>query len=196
MRKGFLGRLKDHLLGRLLGESYDSGEQTYDQTQRSTVTFVNDVMWSHLTMQVNYTTYDLRRQTDTLNVKKNWDVMIRSCEDDHPYWYCRIIGIYHVMVRHLGAASKNTRPQRMDFLHVHFFARTTRREGGWEKRRLIELAFDAPEYAFAFLDPALVIRAVHIIPAFRHGEDNEPLQSRLAHPLAGEVDFNLYYLNW
>ena len=58
--KGFLGKLKDHLLGRLLGEEYDGGERTYDQTQRSTVTFVNDVMWSHLTMQVNFTTYDLR----------------------------------------------------------------------------------------------------------------------------------------
>ena len=114
--QGFLGKLKDHLLGRLLGEEYDGGERTYDQSQRSTVTFVNDVMWSHLTMQVNFTTYDLRRETHTLNVKKNRDVMIKSCEDDHPYWYCRIVGIYHVMVRHVGTALKNTQPQRMDFL--------------------------------------------------------------------------------
>ena len=54
-------------------------------------------------MRVNYTTYDMRRDQDSLNPRTQADVMLLAHEDltarnSHPYWYARIIGLFHVYV--------------------------------------------------------------------------------------------------
>lgn len=66
-------------------------------------------------LRVNYTTYDMRRAQDSLNprVPGHADIMVLSPEnedennDPHPYWYARIIGIFHAHVRHIGPDSKS-----------------------------------------------------------------------------------------
>jgi len=45
----------------------------------------------------------MRREQDSLNPRTHANIMVLSPEDDpsaHPYWYARIIGIYHTLVRH------------------------------------------------------------------------------------------------
>ncbi|KAF8833221.1 hypothetical protein BDN67DRAFT_917411, partial [Paxillus ammoniavirescens] len=66
---------------------------------------------------INYTTYDLCCDQDSLNPHMHADVMVLSRENDviYPYWYACIVGIFHAMVVCTG---KNTEPQRMDFLWV------------------------------------------------------------------------------
>jgi hypothetical protein len=42
--------------------------------------------------------------------------------NSHPYWYGRIIGVFHALV-HIGSRSKSTEIQRVDFLWVRWFGR-------------------------------------------------------------------------
>ncbi|KAG1728014.1 hypothetical protein EDD22DRAFT_961140 [Suillus occidentalis] len=57
-------------------------------------------------MQVHYTTYDLRHEYDTINPRTHRDVMVLSGETtpSHPYWYARVLGIYHMEVWLSGGA--------------------------------------------------------------------------------------------
>jgi hypothetical protein len=47
--------------------------------------------------------YDLRRDQDSVSPQRRADVMLLSHEDDtsdpHPYWYARVIGVFHIFVQ-------------------------------------------------------------------------------------------------
>jgi hypothetical protein len=175
----FIPRLKNHLLSRLLWLKYDGDELDFSRSARRNVIIENDTIYRHKVLRVNYTTYDLRRAQDSLNprVPGHADVIVLSPEnetendDPHPYWYGRILGIYHANVRHFGPDSKNIEPQRMDFLFVRWFGRDPSPRPGWKAKQLIRLGFVPGNdgSAFGFLDPSQVIRAVHLIPAFHWG---------------------------
>lgn len=98
--------------------------------------------------------------------------MLHSYDDDdndphpHPFRYARVLGIYHADVIHPG----NLRGERMDFLWVRWFSYDTSYASGWATRKLDRVKFrSSVDGAFGFLDPDLVIRGCHIIPAFAHG---------------------------
>jgi hypothetical protein len=117
-------------------------------------------------LRVNYTTYDLRRDQDSINPRTHADIMVAAHEDEsdevpHPYWYARVIGIFHVNV---GQRGSNIRPKRMDFLWVRWFGHDLAHKGGWRARRLHRIGFVESQdpTAFSFLDPASVIWAVHV----------------------------------
>lgn len=140
-------------------------------------------------MRVNYTTYDLRREQDTINPRTRADIMVLSHEEEktHPYWYARVIGIFHINVEH---CQDNTGlyscPTRMEFLFIRWFQRDIS-PAGWAAKRLHRLVFfyeDNPD-AYGFLDPDSVIRGVHLIPGFAYPIDPEDLKS----------DCRFYYLN-
>ncbi|KAG2068697.1 hypothetical protein BDR04DRAFT_1023678, partial [Suillus decipiens] len=54
-----------------------------------TVIIPNNRIYSVQTMQVYYTTYDLRHKYDTINPRSHGDVMVLSGEmaPTHSYWY-------------------------------------------------------------------------------------------------------------
>jgi hypothetical protein len=85
----FVSRLKEHLLERLLGQQYDGVEVSFTPEERNSVMFVNNRIYKHKVMRVNYATYDLRRAQDSLNSRTHPDIMVLSHEDDgtHPYWF-------------------------------------------------------------------------------------------------------------
>ena len=129
--------------------------------------------------------------------------MCASHEDEdahhpHPYWYGRIIGIFHVLVCHIGLCLKSMEIQQVDFLWVRWLGRDLSCEGGWTRKHLHRVGFlDAnDDSAFGFLDPRLVIRAVHLIPAFAHGKTTNimgPSIARRDHD--GDKDWNYFYVN-
>ena len=96
----FIPKLKDHLLSRLLHQDYDGDEQEFSDDDRNTVCIIDNQLYSVKVLQVNYTTYDVHRGQDSLNPRtQHCDIMVCSHEDDpeaHPYWYARILGIFHV----------------------------------------------------------------------------------------------------
>lgn len=169
---------------------------------------MKNLIYSHKVMRVNYTTYDLRREQDTISIRTKPDIILLSREDSpdsdgaapHPYWYARVIGIFHADVIHTGLQSKSLLPQRMDFLWVRWLGRDYSRlhQCGWKARRLMRVGFQdgSSPGAFGFLDPALVIRSVHLEPAFALGRTDEYLLPSIARqPSDEDKDWAFYYVN-
>jgi hypothetical protein len=165
-------------LTRLLGKEYDGDEQEYTHAERNEILIVDNRLYIHRTLGVNYTSYDLRRQKDVINPASHPDVMVLSFEDGedaHPFWYARVIKNFHLVVCHrrstLPEELMSTEPQRMDVLWVRWFGLDADARGGWSKKCLHGISFipsDEPG-TFGFLDPAQVIRGVHLIPNFPRG---------------------------
>jgi len=92
------------------------------------------------------------------------DIMMLSGENEKgdpcsPYWYARVLGIYHVRCLHTGEFSKSSQLQTMEFLHVRWFGHHVHRSG-WKARHLHRVAFiDRDCEPFGFVDPAHVIWA-------------------------------------
>ena len=130
-------------------------------------------------------------------------IMVLSHEDEpveeeglsaHPYWYARVLGIYHAFVIHMGPNSKTQVPKKMEFLRVRWLGRNLEYDTGWQKRRLYLVGY-VPG-GFGFLDPALVIRGAHLIPAFAFGRTSEILGPSIARPDdEGSEDWKYYYVN-
>ncbi len=155
-------------------------------------------IYSHATAAFNFTTYDLRRDQDTMNTNSGrCDVMIpafeSSSESDpiHPYWYARILKILHTQV-FFGASPVS---ERIEFLFVRWFGRDMEWKGGPSTLRLDRIGFvpSTDQEAFGFLNPALVIRASHLIPAFKFGKTSHLLGPSLARE-GEEGDWDNYYV--
>ena len=180
--KDFLPRLKNHFLSHLLGLRYDGDELDFTPSDCHSIIFDNNIIYCHKVLHVNYTTYDMRRAQDSLNprVPGHGNIMVLSPKneeennDPHPYWYTRIIGIFHANIHHIGPKSTSREPiqTRMDFLFVRWFGRDSDPQPGWKSRRLIQLGFVPGNdgSAFGFLDPNQVICGIHLIPAFHWGQ--------------------------
>ncbi|PPQ78449.1 hypothetical protein CVT24_001579 [Panaeolus cyanescens] len=202
--KEFLPRLRDHILGRLLNQKYDGDDSPFSDAERAEVVFQNHTIFQHKTLRVNYTTYDMRRDQDTINPGTNANIMMLSPEGEaHPYWYAKVIGIYHVLVSHRDLQST---PTLMNFLWVRWYGMEPAQSYrfGWKARRLPRIGFvdgtnkdPLASPPFGFIDPAHVIRAVHLIPAFHHGHTQGLLgPSRIARqPEDENSDWNFFYLN-
>jgi hypothetical protein len=62
-------------------------------------------------------------------------------DNPHPYWYARVLGIYHANVRHIGPNSNSYEPKQMEFLFVCWFGRDSVPPPGWKTKQLIRLGF-------------------------------------------------------
>ncbi|KZT63977.1 hypothetical protein DAEQUDRAFT_815297 [Daedalea quercina L-15889] len=205
--KDFIPMLKDHLLSRLTDREYDGDESGgFGPDEHDTVRFVNDRIYFHKALRINYTTYNMRRAQDTLNTQTQCDVMLLAPPEDdgdenantHPYWYARIIGILHVNVKHRGFLSKSKNAQRMDVLWIRWFGRDNSAPGGFETCRLHRVGFidsDSSDPSFGFLDPRQVLRASHMIPGFSYGRTEEYLPPSIARqPEDKDEDYVYYYI--
>lgn len=139
-----------------------------------------NTIFSHATATFSYTAYDITQDHDSINCNTTrCDVMLRACDDARqPFWYARVLGIYHANC-YFGPNS-SSQPERMEFLFVRWFGRDPDWQGGPETCRLDRIGWvpeDDPSGAFGFLNPARVIRACHLIPAFSYGKT-----TRLLHP--------------
>ncbi|KAJ3554423.1 hypothetical protein NM688_g3120 [Phlebia brevispora] len=174
----FVCDLKDHLLSRLRGHTFNGGEHEFTDEDRAQITIRKDRIYRHMTLRVNYTTYDMRREQDSINPRTHPDIMVLNPgEDDipkekqHPYWYARVVGIFHANVQYTDQDATTHDTQRVEFLWVRWFGYDFERPGGFKTLRLHRVGF-VPENilgAFGFLDPSVVIRSVHLIGAFAYG---------------------------
>ncbi|THH07280.1 hypothetical protein EW146_g9368 [Bondarzewia mesenterica] len=188
--KNFRARLQNYLLARLLGKQFDGDEHMFSDEDRNCISFIHNRIYRHKVLRINYTSYDMRRCQDSINPRTHADIMVLSHEDNddsepHPYWYARVVGIFHAEVRHTGPLSKSTETQCMDFLFVRWFGQDLSHRAGWNAQHLYRIGFldsNLPG-AFGFLNPNEIIRAVHMIPAFAHKRTDALLPSTsIAHP--------------
>jgi hypothetical protein len=197
--------LKDHLLARLRGRAFEGDEFDFSDEDRNTISFVYNRIYRHKVMRINYTTYDMRRSQDSVNIQTHSDVMVIAHEDDndnanaHPYWYARVIAIFHADVRCQNRETGVVDTQHMDFLWVRWFGRDLGYRSGFEARRLPRIGFvpSNDESAFGFLSPDAVVRATHLIAGFAHGttEDLLPYESIVRQPSEKNSDWQYYYVN-
>ena len=157
------------------------------------------------TIRINYTTYDVRREGDVINPKTYPDIMVKSPETGRqaqPYWYARVIGIFHGLVSSSHPGVKERSLRRMDFLWVRWFGMEPGNyHYGFRHARLPKIGFveSTDDYAFTFLDPSQVIRGAHMIPAFKEGRTSAllPALKSVARVLSPEDndDWVNFYVN-
>ncbi|KAJ7055705.1 hypothetical protein C8F01DRAFT_444509 [Mycena amicta] len=193
--KNFMLKLRSHIRRRLEGLD-DDDDVEYTPEKLLEVDFLKDRLYTHATMRVNYTTYDLQRDQDCISPRRRPDVMVLSHDpnDKHPYWYCRVLGVYHVWVRIPGLASY----RKIEFLWVRWFRRdmTYRCIPDMARMPRMEFMHYEDEEAFGFLDPDHLIRGAHIIPAFHYGQTTELLPKSIVRQESEEdQDWAYYYAN-
>lgn len=197
--------LKNHILCRQLGGTYDGDEQVFSDKDHNSIRVVGNRVYSVQTLRVNYTTYDVRRDQDTINPRTHCDVMIASPEtsaDAHRFWYARILGIFYIYVCNNDTDSTNRASQRIEFLWVRWFGMVEGHRYGLRVARLPKVGFikeGEGTPSFGFLDPSLVVRACHLIPAFNLGKTTRLLSATTTSTAArafGEMDdWVAFYVN-
>ncbi|KJA26033.1 hypothetical protein HYPSUDRAFT_105527, partial [Hypholoma sublateritium FD-334 SS-4] len=218
--KDFATRLKEHLFPRILKKleadtpSFELGGPGLKEMARDTVIIKNNRVFAHKLARFYYTTYDVRRSEDVINPRtSHCNIMLLSdffsnaqnsldTATEHPFLYGRVIGIYHINIVYIGPGMQGYEPMRFDFLHVRWFyidkTQAPRRgASAWESLRLDLLSFPPTtnDDAFGFLDPALVLRSCHLIPAFSCGKKgSEKAGHNILRPRDGD-DWNSYYVN-
>ena len=131
-------------------------------------------MYQHCLLRIHYTTYDLWRESDSINPRTDHrDVMVLSNSDGkgHPFSYARVLGIFHANIIYTGPGSKDFLSRRIEFLWVRWFE-IVQDCLDWEQHALDAVKFlpMTDEDAFGFVDPANVLRACHVIPSFEDGQ--------------------------
>ena len=204
--QGFLPILTDHLLGRLLHRPGTSFDGEYSRAEQRGLQILDNRIYPHKAIRRNYTTYDMRRDQDYINPLSHPDIMVLADEDNtdsHPFWYARVIGVYHANVRYIGpAATRATSSwQRVHFLWVRWFERDLSYPCGFQHRHHPRIRFvdanDPDNVPFSFLDPSDVVRAAYIMPAHAHGETDgllgpSPL-ARVCKSASQDDDYYYYY---
>ena len=146
-------------------------------------------------MTTYYTTYDLRRGSDKINMKGRPYVMALSHGDSsHPYIYARVLGIYRMKVLHPTVAA----PTRMDVLWVRWLQVDHAHQAGWKAKRLYRVQFtpSLEDGAFGFLDPDDVIRGAHFVPCFKEGLIVDPPATSVSKwDYAPDANWQYYYAN-
>lgn len=137
----------------------------------------------------------MRRGQDTMNPRTHSDVMVASAETEpgaHPFWYARILGVFHAKVLHTHPNAHNRSIQHVEFLWVRWFGIEQDYEHGTHLGRLPKIGFvpDTDDSAFGFLDPSLILRGCHLVPAFANGRTSKLLRTSMpsAGRSPGEVD--------
>ncbi|KAF5364839.1 hypothetical protein D9757_011283 [Collybiopsis confluens] len=159
----FLRKLRTHVFCRLTGEC---DEESVTPSDRGRV-FINN-------------NDRIRRCQDSINPRTHSDVMVLSpndVDDDEPYLYARVIGIYHVEAG-LRNDPQNSSSKRIDFLWV----------------RLVSLM--AAMTGIRFSGSSAGYRAVHLLPNFKEGRVSTILGPSMARRADEEdQDYQRYYIN-
>ena len=150
---------------------YDGEDHKYSATEQNTVQILDNCIYSSKVLQVNFTSYDICREQDSMNPQTNCNVMVlspESGEDVHPFWYAQVLGVFHGWVLHTDPAAANKSVHKIEFLWVHWLRLIPDRCFGFRQARLPKVGFlpHTDSLMFGFLDHSLVLWGCHLIPAF------------------------------
>jgi hypothetical protein len=172
--KDFIPKLKDHILRRIRNSTADE----FSSADCNNIEILHNAIYFHQILCINFTTYDMRRDQDIINVRTRSDVMVLSDDEDadYPYWHCRVIGIMHVNVREVGDKANF---KRLDILWVRWYGLHGEYAWGCSAKRLPRVGFGHSDDSdtLGFLDPADILHACHMIPAFMLGQTDDLLPS-------------------
>ncbi|KZV99192.1 hypothetical protein EXIGLDRAFT_712500 [Exidia glandulosa HHB12029] len=183
--EGFLPKLLRACAEGLLQRPENKGRLPLDAALDG-VALERQRLYEHATFRVNYTTYDIRRLQDTINVNSGkCDVMLLSSDDIHPFRYARVLRVFHALVTHPILAP---RPVRVELLWVRWFQNVKPFDAAWDRKELqtVQFVHATEDDAFGFVNPAQVLRACHVIPSFADGRTKDLLGPSLFRPPEGD----------
>jgi hypothetical protein len=177
-------------------------DTAYSSEDHSGLIIRGNRLYTHQTIKINYTTYDLRREHDTVT-SQHPNIMLLSNEDPvaegevpvHPFWYARVLKIFHVFVK--DTKSGTDREERMDILWVRWYGEVTEWAGGYATKRTIRLGYvPGVEDGFGFVDPSEVVRGCFLLPVWEFTKTCELLSppSQIASDDRIEGDHRYYDL--
>lgn len=192
--------LKNHLLLRLLSLDYDGDKWSFTSEQHNAIHFTNLylVVESKL-LHINYTTYDICWNYNTIQPFQGDVVMTSSRDQDYPFWYAWVICAWHIQA-HFCPASASSSKHKMEVLWIHWLGINQDHRWDFKEGHLPKVGFvpDGANHApFGFLDPLLMIYGCHLIPAFSDGHTSELLQEGASLVrVSGETDdWAGFYMN-
>nr|GAT54655.1 predicted protein [Mycena chlorophos] len=195
----FRVKLDRHLLGRILHPEYSTDGSEYTTSDRNHILIVNDRIYIHKVIRINYTDYTVRRGQDSMNPRTHADVMTLAPEgvDGHPFSYYRIVGVWHcdVQYREFGYP---TPKKTICLLYARRFRLDKTFKGGFKRRRLhrIELVPEMDDDAYVFLNPDEIIRESHVVPAYAHGALPRVFHETIGRKAGEFNDWKYYYVNF
>ena len=189
--------LKAHLLRRLRAEASLPELPEPTRTDLSCVYIHEDDIFIHKVMRINFDTYDMRREQDSINPDSHPDIMMPAPESyGHPYYYARTLALFHVYAAIVP--DKGTVPEWQQF-HVCFVRWFEVDFDAIRPKRLVPLRWARlNENAFGFVSPDEVLRGCHLLPAPAHGRSNDvlPTYSRIrTNEDTDQKDYNRHYVN-
>ena len=163
-----------------MGCEFDGNmHKEFTDSDQNSICFVGSKIYSVQTCCIYYMSYDLQRECDTVNPRTHPDIMLRSpITEGEPYWYARVLGIYHANVWAENPAICGGRNARhMDFLWVCWFGKEPGYHSGFCQAHLPKIGFveSTDDFTFSFIDPANVVCGCHLILAFSAGQSTDLL---------------------
>jgi hypothetical protein len=162
------------------------------------VQFKGNCIYGHATAAFNFTTYDMQRDCDNINVHSDKNTIMiytPSTGTDHPWRYARVLGIHHATAWVEGDVQRHT----FAFLWVRYLETDASFPFGPAVRRLERVRYvpwdEDNDQAFGFVDPAHVIRACYLAPAVHYGYDDNSLPPSFAHDIENKTDWRYFYVN-
>ena len=173
----FVPKLKAHLLPRMreIHSGKEGNESEPDEPPPITpVIFKGNRIYRHNILRINYTTYDMRRETDVINPRtQHCDILLLARDgSNHQFCYARVLAIFHANIIYTGSGSKDFLPCRIEFLWVRWLELVDA-SAAWGACLLDKVRFvpmNQADSAFGFVDPGDVLRSCHLVPAFATGK--------------------------
>ena len=155
------------MLSRLLSLDFDGDERSFTPEQRNEMRLNLDRVVESKILQINYTSYDIRRAYNCVRPDGCSFLMTLSREEDpdrHPFWYCQLLKAFHIEV-HFCPGGVSHSKETLEVLWVRWLGIDPGHRWGFKHCALPKVGFvpkqgDSP--AFGFLDPSLVIRHTSI----------------------------------
>jgi len=158
----------------------NSVTQEFSAEDHRNIYFDKNRVYEHSKFRIHYTTYDVQREQDVINLRTHSDIMLLGDIDSsdsttghttHLYRYAQVLGIFHVYERHRAMTSTAwSEKQQIEILWVHWFRINSSQASGWTAARLPAVTFIMDDAdgtnSYGFMNPQDVICSAHIIPAF------------------------------
>lgn len=166
-----------------------------DANASERVLIKDDTLYEHPILTVDYTTYDLKRDKDTVHLKfGNQAIMVYSpTSQNEPWIYAHVISVFHLFVFTGG----DPEPKRLELLWVRWMQPDLLQLQGPNASQYTRISFvphsGVPGDAFGFVDPTHIIRGCHLIPAFNLERTRDLLGPSVARDAKG--DWRAFYTN-
>ncbi|KAJ3846642.1 hypothetical protein EV368DRAFT_88715 [Lentinula lateritia] len=162
--QNFHPKLQDHLLGRLMDCKFDGDtHESFTDADRNHIRLKGGSFISLKTCRINYTTYDIRRDQDTINPSNHADVRMQQelIHTGMPVFLEYFAPLLFRVI--LTPVQQN--PDQWKWSSFGFAG-------------LVGLVPESDPFAFGFLDPAHIIRGCHLMPVFSDGQTLELLETK------------------